>query len=79
VTGRLIVIPAAARPYPGEHVVPVRQAGVSVPGTPAPVSGSGGDGPRPAGANGCTGTTRGGSACNGMAGPDGRCARHKED
>jgi hypothetical protein len=31
-----------------------------------------------AGAHGCTGTTKAGTACNGSAGPDGKCARHKE-
>lgn len=34
--------------------------------------------PPPAGAHGCTGHTKAGGLCNGIAGKDGHCARHKE-
>ncbi len=64
-----MVWPAAAKPYPGE--LPVPAGPVSGPG-PALV-----DPPVRAGAHGCTGLRKAGQPCNGNAGADGRCARHK--
>jgi hypothetical protein len=83
----VVQYPAAARPYPGEVPMPVHEAGAGVP-DPGWRNEVVQDGPPEggcyipledaAGENGCTGTTKSGSPCKGRAGPDRRCAAHKE-
>jgi hypothetical protein len=79
---RAVVIMPAPALYPGEAPVPVHEAGVAVPG-PGVRPDPGAPDPAPAlvaeaGKNGCTGRRADGGLCNGNAGPDGRCARHKD-
>jgi hypothetical protein len=72
-TGRAVVVfPAAAKPYPGEAAAGVR------PGLVSAEAGRVED-PHRAGAHGCTSLNKARRPCNGNAGPDGKCARHKEN
>jgi hypothetical protein len=81
----IVQYPAAARPYPGEVPMPVHEAGAGVPDPgwrPEPADSRIANPEEPGSDAGmswsCSETTKAGKPCKGRAGPDRRCAAHKE-